>query len=317
MHGCAELYMLRKPIPARIGTTREPGLVSLSKPAGDQMEMILVSGMLRDATLLRRWAAAALLCAAPALPAADAPAKFNIVYVGPNNVSALLGVQQGLSEANLQGSFLGQVYELAVVAPAEFGADRIAGALAVIVAGDETVLERVREPASGMPVFNVVLDADALRSACHANVLHIAPSRAMKDDAERQWLKAHADRPATAAAWHADFEKYAARDLNKRFRKAFDRPMDDAAWAGWAAVKMASDSVAREGIRDGGALLAYLRSSLSFDGQKGVDMSFRDTGQLRQPLLLVRDGKIAGEAPVRGVAGADDLDSLGLQSCAR
>jgi hypothetical protein len=45
----------------------------------------------------------------------------------------------------------------------------------------------------------------------------------------------------------------------------------------------------------------------------GTDMNFRPTGQLRQPLLLVEDGKIAGEAPVRGVA--DDLDSLGNVEC--
>jgi len=44
-------------------------------------------------------------------------------------------------------------------------------------------------------------------------------------------------------------------------------------------------------------------------------MSFRDTGQLRQTLLLVENGEIVAEAPVRGVVDPDDLDSLGLRAC--
>jgi hypothetical protein len=54
---------------------------------------------------------------------------------------------------------------------------------------------------------------------------------------------------------------------------------------------------------------------MAFDGQKGVPHTFRDTGQLRQPLLLVEAGKLVGEAPVPGVVDTNDLDSLGLTSC--
>ena len=45
-------------------------------------------------------------------------------------------------------------------------------------------------------------------------------------------------------------------------------------------------------------------------------MSFRDTGQLRQPLLLVAGDHVLGEAPVRGVVEIEDLDSLGATHCA-
>jgi hypothetical protein len=45
-------------------------------------------------------------------------------------------------------------------------------------------------------------------------------------------------------------------------------------------------------------------------------MTFRDTGQLRQLLLVVVNGELAGEAPVRGVAASDDLDSLDPLVCA-
>ena len=91
--------------------------------------------------------------------------------------------------------------------------------------------------------------------------------------------------------------------------------MDDYAWAGWAAVKMTSDSVARENISDAKHMLTYLKTNLSFDGQKGSDMNFRETGQLRQLMILVEDGKIVAEAPVRGVAKPPTLDSLGLLNC--
>lgn len=62
-------------------------------------------------------------------------------------------------------------------------------------------------------------------------------------------------------------------------------------------------------------MLHYLKTELSFDGQKGSNMTFRETGQLRQLLLIVEDNKIATEAPVRGVAKPPTLDSLGTLNC--
>ena len=89
----------------------------------------------------------------------------------------------------------------------------------------------------------------------------------------------------------------------------------DYAWAGWAAVKMTSDSVARENISNAKHMLIHLKTDLSFDGQKGSNMNFRETGQLRQLMILVEDGKIVAEAPVRGFARPPTLDSLGLLNC--
>ncbi|MDQ3775994.1 MAG: hypothetical protein M3461_17375 [Pseudomonadota bacterium] len=87
--------------------------------------------------------------------------------------------------------------------------------------------------------------------------------------------------------------------------------MDDRAWAGWAAVKMVADSVARLGRAEATPLLDYLKTALAFDGQKGVTMSFRKNGQLRQMLLIVEGPRIVGEAPVKGVVDPTHLDSLG------
>jgi hypothetical protein len=91
--------------------------------------------------------------------------------------------------------------------------------------------------------------------------------------------------------------------------------MDDYSWAGWAAVKMTSDTVARTQITNSKEMLNYLKNELSFDGQKGSDMNFRITGQLRQLILLVENDKIVTEAPIRGVAKPPTLDSLGILEC--
>jgi hypothetical protein len=95
----------------------------------------------------------------------------------------------------------------------------------------------------------------------------------------------------------------------------YQAPMDSEAWAGWAALKMVSESVARTQSTDPQQVLTYLREDMEFDGQKGLSQTFRDTGQLRQPLLMVVAGKLVGEAPVLGVTDTSNLDSLGLPSC--
>jgi ABC-type branched-subunit amino acid transport system substrate-binding protein len=220
---------------------------------------------------------------------------------------------QGLEEAQAQGEFLGQQYTL--VTASDTGA-MPAGVAAVVVAADPRTLAAIGKKAPGVPILNVSRTDDALRRECRPNVFHVLPSDAMLATAEAQWRQANASAPgARARAWHPDFEKYAAAQLNKRYRDAFGAPMDDQAWGGWAAVKLVSDTVAREQTAEPATLLDALRTRLTFDGQKGVDMSFRPDGQLRQPLLLVAEDRIVGEAPVRGVADIEDLDSLGQAEC--
>lgn len=246
-----------------------------------------------------------------------APAVFTLAYVGGAQQSALLGVRQGLDEANLQGQFLGQKYVLEVIDPAAAPAADFSRFTAVVAALGKDRLEQIAGLAGGRAVFNVYAEDDSLREACISNLLHVIPGASMKQTALAQWKKVHPDSSATATAWHHDFVKFAARDLNKRFQKAFNTAMDDHAWAGWAAVKMFSDSIARGEAGDAAALLDFLKTRLSFDGQKGVDMNFRPTGQLRQTLLITEQGKLVGEAPVRGVAPPDDLDSLDTIVCPR
>lgn len=240
----------------------------------------------------------------------------SFAFIGDAGSSAHTGVALGIHEANLQGRFLGQSYSLQ-----EFGGDDLeaidAGKfIAIIVATDAENLGQAGARLKDHPVFNVSVHDDALRAACAPNLLHVIPSAQMLADAEAQWLQKNPDAEISVSGWHPDFVKFAARDLNKRYKKRFSRPMDQYAWAGWAAVKMASDSVARQNITEPGAMLEFLKTGLVFDGQKGLNMDFRDTGQMRQILMLVGPGgELLGEAPVRGVVAPDDVDSLGLASC--
>jgi hypothetical protein len=252
------------------------------------------------------------------LTAALCAAEVKIAYVGPpmRSNSSGKGALLGLQEAQLQGTFLGLEYSLTPAELTDLAALR--GADAILVVGTPgrvlAVVEAVSE--QGVPVFNIAATQDTLRVACAPNLLHTIPSEAMLATAVAQWKKNSDAGTVTAQAWHEDFVKFAARDLNKRFQESWGTDMDDQSWAAWAAVRIVADAAANvpEGTIE--ERLAYMRSEMEFDGQKGDYMAFRDTGQLRQLLLVVVDGKLAGEAPVRGVAESDDLDSLDPLVCA-
>lgn len=267
------------------------------------MKIIIASGFL----LFSTWAPAA---------GATAAAETRFAFIGAAAGNAYLGAMQGLREANLQGRFLGQRYSLQVFPAADLATLEPAAFDAVLAATDAATLRRLGRRFKGRPVFNLSAHDDSLREDCAANLLHVIPSARMLADAVAQQRRKTPAVAVAAVGWHHDFVKFAARDLNKRYRKHHGVPMDQYAWAGWAAVKMTSDSVARKGLDDPAALLTHLRADLSFDGQKGLDLDFRDTGQLRQPVLLTdAAGELLGEAPVRGVAPVNALDSLGRASC--
>lgn len=246
--------------------------------------------------------------------AADAqPLEVDIGFVGEADSDAWHGAVQGLAEANAQGKFLGVRYALV---PLDAAAGVDTSDLAVVIAAvAPTALGALARAQPQTPIFNVSAEDDALRGACRTHVFHTIPSAAMRADAVMQWQQQHPGSVIVAQAWHEDFEKYAAVQLNRRYRETSGRPMNDVAWAAWAAVKLTADLIVRLQDASPATLLAALQGPLAFDGQKGVDMSFRESGQLRQNLLLVEDAEIVAEAPVRGVVDPDDLDSLGLRPC--
>lgn len=257
----------------------------------------------------------ASLCTAPVwAAAAQEKIEVTIAYLGDDTATAYLGAVQGLEEANRQGRFLGQSYSL-TAAKDVAALSAVQPSAVVIAAQDAATLETVAGALPDVPVFNVTLETDESRKLCLPNLFHVIPSAKMKADAVAQFLQVKPESKAVAAAWHPTFKKYAASQLNVRYTKTHNAQMDDPAWAGWAAVKLLSDTVARIQSADPVKLNAYLKSELVFDGQKGVDMNFRPNGQLRQVLLLIEDGKIVEEAPVRGVVDIQDLDSLGNVTC--
>lgn len=226
------------------------------------------------------------------------------------------GAELGLKEAQLQGGFLGLEYTLTPAELSDLAVLR--GADAILVAGTPGRVQAVVEAVSeqGVPVFNVAATENSLREACAPNLLHTIPSDAMLAAAVAQWKKTSDAGSVTAQAWHPDFVKFAARDLNKRYQEDWGRDMDDESWAAWAAVRIIADAAANLPDATVAERLEYMRSEMEFDGQKGDYMTFRETGQLRQLLLVVVDGQLAGEAPVRGAAASDDLDSLDPLVCA-
>lgn len=239
--------------------------------------------------------------------------NIDIHYVGQAEGSAWLGAQQGLDEANLQGEFLGQKYNLKSVSLTELAALKSVTAVLIAAEVEQILSVAQSEQFANTAVFNLTSDSDVLRASCLPNLLNITASQKMKQDAVTQMLAKNTDSKAHAQGWHKDFKKFAASQLNKRFTKAHGIAMDDNSWAGWAAVKMLSDSVARTQSTDATVMLNFMKNELAFDGQKGAGATFRDTGQLRQLVLLVENDKIVAEAPLRGAKGG--LDSIGLKSC--
>jgi len=267
-----------------------------------------------------RLALLSTLLALAAWRTAGATTAVQIAYVGAVESTVWRGIEQGWREANILGGYTGHTYHVQSMDPmALLTAEGQQLPMAVLAATDAETLQRLsaKFAVAGVAVLNLTADDEALRQACLSNLLHIAPSARMKADAVAQWQKKKPAAQVQARAWHEDFTKFAAGELNNRFRKAHGIPMDDDAWAGWAALKILSEAVARAQTTEPARILAYLRNELAFDGQKGVPQRFRDTGQLRQPILLVENGKLVGEAPVPGGVDSNDLDSLGGTSCKR
>jgi hypothetical protein len=86
-------------------------------------------------------------------------------------------------------------------------------------------------------------------------------------------------------AWHPSLKRFGAGELNERFLKKTSHAMDEAAWLGWIAVKIAAEA----GLRNRGIGAARI------DGHKGVSLRFAPDGKLIQPLYVVRNG-VASDA---------------------
>jgi ABC transporter substrate binding protein (PQQ-dependent alcohol dehydrogenase system) len=118
-----------------------------------------------------------------------------------------------------------------------------------------------------------------------------------------------------ALAWHAQFERYGAPQVSRRFTKAAKRPMTAHDWAAWMAGKTLTAAAIASPAGPNGAWVQALAKS-TIDGSKGTGLSFRAwDGQLRQPMLLTDGQGVISQAPAEGVLHPRNvLDTLGADS---
>jgi hypothetical protein len=89
-----------------------------------------------------------------------------------------------------------------------------------------------------------------------------------------------------ARVWHPALERFGAQQLNERYRRFSGQAMDDNAFLGWLAAKLAFELPLRARTTHPDSLAAFARSGRArFDGHKGIALSFDSvTGVLSQPL---------------------------------
>jgi ABC transporter substrate binding protein (PQQ-dependent alcohol dehydrogenase system) len=134
------------------------------------------------------------------------------------------------------------------------------------------------------------------------------------------------DAGLVALAWHAQFERFGAPQVSRRFAKAANRPMTSPDWVAWLSGKViaAAAIVAQDSLKgaakgtNASAVAAFAKAlqALEVDGSKGVSMSFRTwDGQLRQPMLLTDGQGVITMAPAEGVLHPkNNLDTLGADA---
>jgi ABC transporter substrate binding protein (PQQ-dependent alcohol dehydrogenase system) len=123
------------------------------------------------------------------------------------------------------------------------------------------------------------------------------------------------DAGMVALGWHAQYERYGAPQISRRFAKTYQRAMTQQDWASWMAGKAISLAASSLNKAEASGLMSAL-NLLSLDGSKGVSMQFRPwDGQLQQTLLLTDGQGVIGIAPVEGVLHPRNaLDTLGADS---
>jgi ABC transporter substrate binding protein (PQQ-dependent alcohol dehydrogenase system) len=123
------------------------------------------------------------------------------------------------------------------------------------------------------------------------------------------------DAGLVALAWHAQFERFGAPQVSRRFAKAAKRPMTAHDWAAWMAGKalVAAATAAPKGPN---AAWVKALASTPIDGSKGTSLSFRPwDGQLRQTMLLTDGQGVISQAPIEGLLHPINvLDTLGVDA---
>lgn len=118
-----------------------------------------------------------------------------------------------------------------------------------------------------------------------------------------------------ALAWHGQWERNGGPQVNRRFVRLAQRPMQGQDWAAWVAVKSVAALVGEHSQAALPEQARLLRSGQVFvDGAKGPRLSYRGwDGQLRQPVFLSHVDGVVGTAPLDGVLHPIEvMDTLGV-----
>ncbi|HEV2854991.1 MAG TPA: hypothetical protein VHC97_19520 [Thermoanaerobaculia bacterium] len=111
----------------------------------------------------------------------------------------------------------------------------------------------------------------------------------------REILSRQKRKDLRAVDWHPDLERFGAEQLNERFRRRFGQSMDEGAWHGWVAVKIATELALQIPPGASRTLISALQTSV-FDGHKGEQLRFGTDHYLVQPVYLVdTQGRLVGE----------------------
>ncbi len=121
------------------------------------------------------------------------------------------------------------------------------------------------------------------------------------------------DAGLVALGWHAQFERFGAPQVSRRFARAHKRPMTAHDWSSWLAGKMLV-ALATAQPKGPNAAWAQALARTTVDGSKGTTLSLRPwDGQLRQPMLLSDGQGVVAQAPVEGLLHPRNvLDTLGV-----
>ena len=178
------------------------------------------------------------------------------------------GIMFGLQEAQ----HAARLFDASLVLR-EFAADDIGGIVAdrctIVIA--ENVSDALARAAADASVL--ILDAGgAVR--CGRLVFHLSRVRS-----------------PTELVWHHELERYGAAQLNARYEAAAGVAMNDAAWLGWMAVKIAWEVCVRTRSTEPRILAEYLVGVTTvFDGHKGRPLRFDpNTRVLDQPYYRSSD----------------------------
>lgn len=117
------------------------------------------------------------------------------------------------------------------------------------------------------------------------------------------------------SAWSPVMEQWAAIQLQDRFRKFAERPMNSIDYASWLGVRTVGEAVTRTKSNDVKVLRDYIFSDKFVqDGFKGSGLSYRRwNGQLRQPIPLASEDALVTLTPLEGfLHQTTELDTLGL-----